>query len=252
VIKLNTTAIESENHSSDVVIRYMNIAHKFSNDRIRLWQSWLDEHEQQRLARMSKPYLQQQYLVSHAMVRSVLADMSDQLPQHVQFEALQQGKPMMVPVKGQPMLHFSLAHSHGLAAVAVSQNGPVGLDIEHLKRKVSSLAVAKRFFSKKEYLDITSHTQEKQQYRLLQYWTLKEALVKAEGWGISVGIDCLEFDLDTGTRPLLTVLDSRIVPRERWEFGQFNLLDEYLLAIAAYPSPQNPSLVIDCAPWSWL
>ena len=61
----------------------------------------------------------------------------------------------------------------------------IGIDVE--RRKRDRLAVARRCFDKKEYEDIRSaHTEQEQDMRFLEYWTMKEAYVKYLGEGLRI------------------------------------------------------------------
>ncbi len=84
-------------------------------------------------------------------------------------------------------IHFNLSHSGKYVVLAVS-DGLIGIDIEG--RKKNRLAVAKRCFDKTEYEDIISaHTEQEQDMRFLEYWTMKEAYVKYLGEGLRIPFD---------------------------------------------------------------
>lgn len=72
-------------------------------------------------------------------------------------------------------VHISVSHSHRLAALAVSERGAVGVDIEE-PRPDQLWRVAPRVFRPDEAAYIDSLPG-----KLLQAWTLKEATFKAAG-----------------------------------------------------------------------
>lgn len=81
-------------------------------------------------------------------------------------------------------IDFNLSHSGKYVVLAVS-DGLIGIDIEG--RKKNRLAVAKRCFDQKEYEDIISaNTEQEQDMRFLEYWTMKEAYVKYLGEGLRI------------------------------------------------------------------
>ena len=81
-------------------------------------------------------------------------------------------------------MDFNLSHSGKYVVLAVS-DGLIGIDIEGKKK--NRLAVAKRCFDQKEYEDIISaHTEQEQDMRFLEYWTMKEAYVKYLGEGLRI------------------------------------------------------------------
>ena len=87
------------------------------------------------------------------------------------FTQNEHGKPA---IKGAD-IYFNLAHSSNVSVCAVADR-PVGVDVES-KYRVSD-AVKKRCFTQNEYDSAFYHI-----------WTRKEAVSKAEGSGISLGLD---------------------------------------------------------------
>ena len=87
-------------------------------------------------------------------------------------------------------LRFNLSHNDELIICAVCLNKDIGCDIENLSRNINVNAIAKRFFSASEYQLIKD-----QPSTFFEYWTLKEAFVKATGLGISQGLDTFSFEI---------------------------------------------------------
>jgi 4'-phosphopantetheinyl transferase len=54
---------------------------------------------------------------------------------------------------------------------------------------------------------------------LLSYWTLKEAYIKAEGKGLSMGLDTFYFSLDRDS-PRLMLKHGAQQPSASWQFKQ--------------------------------
>lgn len=83
------------------------------------------------------------------------------------------GKPYLTGLD----LHFSLSHSQGILLLAVSDDQPVGIDVETLRpiawRNYES------YFSAAEWLDITASPHPSRQ--LIERWVIKEAAHKLNG-----------------------------------------------------------------------
>ena len=90
-----------------------------------------------------------------------------------------------------PCLHISISHCHTAVAVAVSEDGPVGIDIES-RRKVSESLIA-RVCTAWELEDI--HRNGDIEMAFLRWWTRKEAVLKCRGTGIK-GFDSMIHALD--------------------------------------------------------
>lgn len=82
------------------------------------------------------------------------------------------GKPYM---QGVPF-HFSFSHCKGLAAVAVSDTDPIGIDIEILHPRI--LKVAHKFLNEAEKALIANLSEEDQLKQLAFFWASKEAMYK--------------------------------------------------------------------------
>jgi phosphopantetheinyl transferase len=95
-------------------------------------------------------------------------------------------------------LHLNWSHTRGALLLALSHAGPVGVDIE--APRCLSAALLKRCFSEPEQALCAE-----QPALALQYWCLKEALVKASGRGIAAGLRQLDVSdlscIDAFVRP---------------------------------------------------
>ncbi len=130
-------------NSPSVVIRYIDpnsINSQTLNNHVL---PWLSLEEQERMRKFSKASLSHVFLAAHGLKRNVLAQMTGCLPSELQFEAAEQGKPLVSGPAIATDWHFNLSHTHGLVAVAASCQ-PVGIDVEDLSRQVPDLDIAKR------------------------------------------------------------------------------------------------------------
>lgn len=91
----------------------------------------LDDRERERAARRGNPA---RYTTAHALLRTAVAEQVGGTPQAVVFERTcatcgshRHGKPT---VAGHPELSVSLSYAGGLAVVALSRGGEVGVDVE--------------------------------------------------------------------------------------------------------------------------
>lgn len=107
----------------------------------------------------------------------------------VEYFAGEHGKPYFKNIEN---AYFSLSHSGNVAACAVS-DAPIGIDVQ-CERKVN-YALAKRFFSEKEYNAVTAEPE----IMFNRIWARKEAAAKADGRGIAIGLKELEV-LDSSVR----------------------------------------------------
>src|ERR1043165_8757343 len=101
------------------------------------------------------------------------------------------------PLRG---LRFSLAHTHGLVAIAVTMHADVGLDAESSSR-VGVAGIAEHWFAPPECAPLARLEPAPRERAFLDYWTLKEAFLKANGLGLGEPLDGFAFS-DPGRSPL--------------------------------------------------
>ncbi|MES2935269.1 MAG: 4'-phosphopantetheinyl transferase superfamily protein, partial [Pseudomonadota bacterium] len=90
-------------------------------------------------------------------------------------------------VTGPAPAYLSMSHSGEWIAVAVS-DGAVGLDIERVKQRKNTLALARMAATPRESLALEALQEPARSALFIQFWTIKEAWLKSRGSG-------LDFDL---------------------------------------------------------
>lgn len=128
-----------------------------------------------------------------AQLRMILAKETGFMPNEVPLILSEFGKPLL----GAPCssLHFNLTHSDELALIALSLDGPVGIDLEKKCRGIDLLGCESTFCHPQEIDDLSGDPQLRA-IQLLQIWTHKEAVLKALGTGFSQPPEqvCIRFD----------------------------------------------------------
>jgi 4'-phosphopantetheinyl transferase len=143
--------------------------------------SYLSLLEQHRAARLTNPLLRERFLKTRAVLRQLLSGYAHIPEKDVLYEYGEHGKPVLADYPG---IHFNLSHSESWALIALSVDGPVGVDVQ-CHRAVDYHALAKRFFSPKTYgffNEIPTCDHEKY---FFQYWCAYEAILKSQGLGIA-------------------------------------------------------------------
>lgn len=142
-------------------------------------------------------------------------------------------------------LRFNLAHTQGLVAMAVTLHHDVGIDVEPRTDRVSVLDVARRFFSPQEVAALEGLPIGQRAEAFLDYWTLKEAYVKATGLGLRAPLRRFWF---TRTSPPVIRFDAGVDDDAMtWQFARLDLGPNHLAALAVRRS-QPPR--ITCFQWS--
>lgn len=197
----------------------------------------LSPHEQNRFKRFHFDKDRNVYYVSHFGLRIILAHYLDCKPEDIEFETGEFGKPEISHPK--TSLRFNLSHTDGLIAVIVADTIDCGVDVEstHKVRKFDDLA--HHVFAPQEVAVLAQLTEDEQRNLFYQYWTLKEAYIKAVGRGIALGLSTFYFDTET-TPVTIHYNESFGEKAENWQFGQGNFteLDKHW-AWALKTNPEN-------------
>ena len=189
------------------------------------------------------------YLVAHALLRGALSRYAGSEPGEWAFRRNANNKPFILKPEHAGDLQFNLSHTQGMVAVAITRMGQVGIDVECLNRDNTSLDIAMEILSEDEYSDFIQH---KENYkRLLDYWTLKEAFVKATGLGLTSGLKNHAFDLSEPNEPKIRFLTPNQYSSRDWKFWQNYLHHEYLLAVACH-MPEKQDIRLDTEEALWL
>lgn len=146
----------------------------------------LPPHEQAHLARLRRPADQDRYLAAHAVLRQWLVralGQPDLPPATLPLAALPGGKPVLAGWAA-GRLHFSLSHAGDWIALALADR-PVGVDVEALTTPDAALLAFCATPAEREA--VTQSADPRTAFTRL--WTAKEAVLKAHGAGLSLGLD---------------------------------------------------------------
>lgn len=174
------------------------------------------------------------YLLTRALVRTVLSRYAPVAPQDWRFETNPQGKPRIANAEALGAdLSFNLSHTRGLVVLAVSAGVAVGVDVEHMGSGTSHMEVAAACFSATEYADLQGLTGAAQDQRFFQYWTLKESYIKARGLGLDISLQQLSFQLQPPHGVNLSLHPSLNDAAARWAFWQFQPTAQHMVSLCA-------------------
>jgi 4'-phosphopantetheinyl transferase len=220
---------------------------EIGSGQIHLWLTFYDEIREQRLlsdywsllgaaerekhSRFRFERDRRQYLVTRALVRTVLSKYVGVDPQDWRFTTNAFGRPQIANENvGAADLTFNIAHTRGLIVLGIARDRELGVDVENVSAREACVEIADRWFAPEEVADLHRLPAEQQPHRFFEYWTLKESYIKARGLGLSMPLDRFWFRFLENERVCVTLRDAE---SRRWEFWQLRPATEYLIAVCA-------------------
>ncbi len=157
-------------------------------DLLTTYNKLLTEEEQNKKQRFHFQKHQHQYLITRALIRSILSRYIALEPHTWQFKKNKYGRPEVIT--DILPLRFNLSHTDDLIICGVMLEKDIGVDVEGINRKNATKDIATRFFSTQEVIDLFSKPNSR---NFFDYWTLKESYIKARGMGLSLPLHKFTF-----------------------------------------------------------
>ena len=221
-----------------------------SEEQAGLYRGLLSEAEWARNRRYRFERDRHRDLIARALLRTELARRLGVQPQQLAFVQGEHGKPELLntaAVQVPDNLHFNLSHAGDCVVLAIAQHR-VGVDIEYTLRTNDVMAIADRYFFGSEIKELYGFPESQQKQRFFDYWTLKEAYMKARGEGISLGLDNFGFSVVNARSISIFMKPCLNDSPEHWQFLCATPEPDYRLALAIN-SPQMIEVTIqECIP----
>lgn len=189
-----------------------------------------DEHR--RYARYKLEKVRHQFLVTRGLVRTTLSAYGGLEPAAWRFECNEFGRPEVVNFPGPKPFRFNLSHSDGCIVCAVAWQCDLGVDVEYVDRRTGGPHLAQRFFASSEVDDLLALPPSEQRRVFFDYWTLKEAYIKARGKGLAIPLDQFAFVLRRD-KPIRIECHAELCDEPAdWQFMQLDLSARHRVALA--------------------
>jgi 4'-phosphopantetheinyl transferase len=172
-----------------------------------------------------------EYLMTRALVRSTLSRYARVPPEAWTFRDNAWGRPE-IGLPEHAWLRFNLSNTRGLIACVVARELEIGVDVEDTERQGQTVAIADRFFSSREVVALRALPLTAQRDRFFDYWTLKEAYIKARGMGLAIPLDQFSFLLDEAPPIRIAFAPELDDDPSAWQFEQFVLSPRHETAAA--------------------
>ena len=189
----------------------------------------LDREECDCARRFRFEYDRLRWTAARGWLRRLLAGYLGANPAELRFRQDEFGKPRLAAPS--QWLRFNVSHSADMAVFAVAHSREVGVDLELVSDDLSSNPVPSRFLSEREQAALVRLSGRTRARTSLQYWTGKEAYLKAVGLGLRGPV--AEIDIATLPQETISVTARpRIGIFADWSLYAFDAGPDYVGAIA--------------------
>ena len=133
-----------------------------------------------------------QFILTHGLLRRLLANYTNIEADRITFGYGRNGKPYLLEKFSREKIRFNLSHSNGYALFAFSCEREIGVDIEHICEFADMDKVADQVFSTNEMAILRSIPKPEKNEVFYKFWTRKEAYLKATGEGLSAALETID------------------------------------------------------------
>ncbi|MEP3046461.1 MAG: 4'-phosphopantetheinyl transferase superfamily protein [Roseibium sp.] len=230
-----------------------------SKDRVAVWWLSLEDIHKDDLAKLEALLIDEElaranlfhferdrqiYVAAHGICRGLLSYCLGQGAQSWRFSIEDHGKPELICRPDGPKVRVNISHTRGLAAVALTLENDIGVDVEWRQRNARVEDLAKRMFAESERQLVQNASDNEKQNVFLTFWTLKEAYVKAIGKGLSQPLDAFAFTLEDLK---ISFRDPLAGEPTQWHFERYHPGPDHLMSLAVN-HPNAASLTVDAGP----
>ncbi|GGW39324.1 4'-phosphopantetheinyl transferase family protein [Arenibacter certesii] len=172
---------------------------------------------------------QNRFIIARWLLRSLLSnylelDFGEMILKYGEF-----GKPFFNTNQN---IKFNLSHSGDMIVFGFVKNFNIGVDVEMFKSNFNVMDIALKFFSKKEVETLLTLPEYKREVAFYRCWTRKEAIIKADGSGMSFPLNTFSVTIDSDDKAELIEMSNGDLNKEKWRLFSIKLSVDYLAAVA--------------------
>lgn len=218
--------------------------------RMAAFEAMLDAEEGARARRFAFAADRRDFVAAHGLLKEMLGRWLGLVPSQFRILADASGAKPRVAAPGCAGLDVNISHCRGLVACVGGFGCRVGIDAESLESESVDgeigPSLAEELFSREEMRWLRSRPPRTTAASFLRLWTLKEALAKADGAGLGLGLDNCAVLPDP---PRLLSLPPRMGAVSEWTLRQWSPTPRHVVAMACrIPAGEARSLdIIDLA-----
>ena len=201
--------------------------------------SRLSADERQRADEFARDEPRNRFIVSRCRSREILANYLDCRPEEIRFRYGDHGKPELNAPWSDSGLQFNLTKSKDIALIAVTHQRIIGVDVERVRTVPDHVQIAQRYFSRGEQEQLQNMPPDQQLPGFFRCWTLKEAVLKALGTGLTTPLDSIEVSFDPDESVKLLAAPGSPDEQDPWSLALLAPAAGYIAALACRGDTQD-------------
>ena len=158
----------------------------------------LDAEERARWARFRYDGPRRRFALCRAALRALLCERLGRPNERLRFEASEHGKPFALVDGEAQRVSFNVSHSGAHGLIALAAEGRLGVDVEERAPRRDMELLVRSVLTPDEQARLAGLGERDKMYAFYDLWTMKEALLKALGTGLSV--DMADFEAPLAAR----------------------------------------------------
>lgn len=213
---------------------YFSFPEKITDPSLLLaYESLLTDDELTQMSRLYFARHRHQFLITRALIRSTLSDYFPLEPTDWRFGKNSYGKPEISFPDNIGPVRFNLSHCEGLILCGIAREHDIGVDVENAQRSTqAAFENLSSYFSPTEITDLAGLPPEQQKQRFFDYWTLKEAYIKARGLGLAISLAKFSFLFEADRLNGFSTHPDLNDDASNWQFWRMSLAERYRIAVA--------------------
>lgn len=185
----------------------------------------ISQNKKERIMRFKRREDAYRALVADILIRTMACRFLGIRNTEIKFKESEYGKPYLLNYND---YHFNISHSGDWVVCAIDSR-PIGIDVEQIREV--DFGIARHFFSKMEYLELSKKTGNNKVAFFYDLWTLKESYIKATGDGFSKEPD--SFTIAFGRQGAFIENPKEKTTFQKYYFKQYNIDKNYKMAVCS-------------------
>jgi 4'-phosphopantetheinyl transferase len=190
----------------------------------------LSDDERERAGRLREGPIRNEFVAARGLLRSILSRYRLLPPTAFRFRHGPTGKPHLDGVE--PELFFNVSHSAGMALLALTGRGEVGVDVERPRDVKNHVGLARRYFLPQEADGLEALPPEASRRAFFRVWTAKEAILKAAGLGLANALERVQLTVEPDEPIRVVHFDGSEEEGRRWSLTHLTPDPDFLGAVA--------------------